>query len=258
MRAQSLACDVCGAPLAFGTGQTIAICRYCYTTSRLVGGAAAVPGGATAVVKEVATDVGQQVVQMVIDGRRSEAIAFFARHAGVNQSEAQRSVDDVLGPHLMRLTRQAPMTVAGLLRTSAIFVGAPASMGTVGVVLVVAGHGWAWALATLGVLLAVLGAAFTVPHVISSFVMRFGRTGRACVTRLAVLRPNFNRGGSLVLVQFDVVPDDGSPAFHDDETLLVAEVSLPKLSPGNVLSVRYDRRRRRVFPTVPIEVVGRA
>ena len=70
------------------------------------------------------------------------------------------------------------------------------------------------------------------------------------------VRELVKQNGFLVVAVFEVVPDDGSPAFVDQETLLVGEESLRKLSPGNVVRVRFDGARKRVFPTTPVTVLA--
>jgi hypothetical protein len=258
MRAVSLTCSLCGAPLSFASGQQLAICRYCYATSRLVGETTQAGEQEAAVVPSVAKDIGQRVVDLVIDGRRNEAIQLFAQHSGLDPAAAERSVDEVLGPHLARLTRRAPLTLNGMLRLGCVTIGLWLVVAAGGVALILSGHSWGWILALLGAAMATVGILITVPRVTSRWVATHGRLGLGRLLRIAVLRPNFAPGGALVLVDFEVTPEDGSPAFRDDEALLVANESLSKLLPGNLLRVRYDRNRTRVFPTVPMEVLGNA
>ncbi|MGK3994275.1 hypothetical protein [Sorangium sp. So ce1024] len=72
------------------------------------------------------------------------------------------------------------------------------------------------------------------------------------------MRQSAEQDSYLVAVLFEVVPDDGSPAFVDQETLLVSEEGLRKLSAGNVVRVRFDRRRELVFPVKPVTVLETA
>ena len=50
-------------------------------------------------------------------------------------------------------------------------------------------------------------------------------------------------------VEMDLRPEDGRPAFRDQETVLVRNELLPKLQPGKMVRVRYDPLAHdRVFP----------
>jgi hypothetical protein len=76
---------------------------------------------------------------------------------------------------------------------------------------------------------------------------------RAEVLKTAVIRPDFRRDGSLVVVLLEVQPE-GRPAFRDQETLLVYNRSLPKIQPGKIIRVRFNPGNQdRVFPLSPIQ-----
>ncbi len=213
-------------------------------------------GGQAATVREVPKEVGRQIIDLVISGRRMAATALLARHSGLDLSQAAQCLDDTLGQRVIGYSRQAPMTMVGLLRSGLLFVGIPIAMAVAGFFLVALGNGWAWVLVGLGTLVAILGIVSLIPHLGASLVARFGAPGRGRILRYALLRPNFRPGAGVILVEYEVIPQDGSAAFRTEEVLLVTDASLAKFAPGNVLRVRYSKARDRVFPTFPVEVVG--
>ncbi len=90
-------------------------------------------------------------------------------------------------------------------------------------------------------------------------VYNFGAEGRARFVKVAVLKVDYVKGGTLVLALVDVTPAAGGASFRDEEAWLVRSESMPKVAVGNIIRVRFDRGKDpRVFPISPIEVVGRS
>jgi hypothetical protein len=108
MHSVSVDGDVCGAPLSFAAGRIVAVCRYCYATSRLVGDPSVPSGGRASLVREVPKEVGRQIVDLVIDARRIAAIGLLARHSGLNLSQAAQCLDETLGQSVIGYSRAAP------------------------------------------------------------------------------------------------------------------------------------------------------
>ena len=117
---------------------------------------------------------------------------------------------------------------------------------------------WLWPVAALAAFLVYKQLGWFLPKLRSTWVAAFGALGRARVLRSAVLRPGFRRGGTVVLVAFEVTPHGGGASFIDEEVLLLLDTSVPKVDPGNIIAVRFDEPgRRRVFPVTPINVIDR-
>jgi uncharacterized Zn finger protein (UPF0148 family) len=251
-------CPNCGAPLGLGDGQQRVLCRYCNQSLRVEAPAAGAPVTETRLAKDaVAREDVDRVIQLVLDGERDGAIQHYARVAGLPPAEAEKAVDQLLQPSMGRLTRQLPINWFGFLLTFVV-VGACAGGAFWSARAALDGSPAFWVLSALLSLGAVRQIFWFVPKAISTFVDAFGAEGQARVLKRAILRPQFVKGGSVVLLALEVHPAKGGAPFVDEETLLVRDESIGKLEPGNVIPVRYDEpARKRVFPVSPIEVAGR-
>ncbi len=258
MSIATMSCPSCGAPLRIAGGQTHAICAYCNRSLRLT--APAAHGGETAESTLAPDDMPpeeiEQVKQLVLDGKRDEAIAHYARFAGLPPADAARVVDQVVLPAVQRLMRELPINAFGFFLTLVI-AGGGVALSAWGVSRALGASPGFWLLAAAAAYLAVLQMRWFLPKASSTLVDAFGAAGRARVMNCKVLRPGIVQGGTLVLLAFSVEPSDGSVPFVVEDVLLLADASLPKLAVGNVVRVRFDGRRRRVFPITPIEVEAR-
>ena len=227
------------------------LCIYCRTTCRISGGgqSPATP------VAGVQPDT-ERVIQLVVDGKRDEAVALYARTAQVDPKEAAAAVDQLVASLVLRLSRRVPIAWGAIPILLAIHTGM-ALGATYGAYRASGGSvGFGILAAVLG-LLAIVGLRNLARHARSTFVLSFGTEGRAKVVRRAIIREGYRGGGTLLVVGWEVRPLDGSAPFYDDETMLVLTESVPKLDPGNVIRVRYGGGRTLVFPVRPITVLGR-
>lgn len=256
IRVTSIQCPRCGAPLPLASGATAILCAYCNASIRVDDVATGDPRGQpTLTMHAVATDVIERVKQLVLDGKRSEAIALYAAEVKLDRAAAEKAVDGMLLPLLFSMTRRAPLSTFGVFLASAMVAAGVA--GLVGGILLAVDNTAFILLAVLGAVVVVSALWLFVPKAISTGVQLWGREGRATVLNRAILKPGFRKGGTLVVVVMQVEPAGGGASFVDEETMLVRDESLEKLAPGSIISVRFDGGRdRRVFATSPIEVVG--
>ncbi|MGK3987842.1 hypothetical protein WME99_32675 [Sorangium sp. So ce136] len=246
-------CPNCGAPLSVEPGLRNVICIFCNTSlfvERPATGAAVAQIRAQSVSKD---DI-ERVKQLLVDGKRDEAIAHYARAASVSRDEAERAVESVFLSAYWTLVRHLPINGFGFF-LHAVFVFGGAGIAAWAATQAAESPAYL-ALVAAGGLFAILQLARFLRHLASTLVASFGSLGRGRVLRCSVVREFVKQNGFLVVVVFEVVPDDGSPAFVDQETLLAGKESLRKLSPGNVVRVRFDGARKRVFPTTPVTVLA--
>jgi LSD1 subclass zinc finger protein len=245
-------CPSCGAPLPIKPGQRHVICVFCNTSSLIHATYTASPPQLTP--DNISRQDIEQLKQLVLDGKRDEAIDFYVYKAGVPRPEAETAVNDMLLSEYWRLTRELPLNAFGFILYFTL-IGFGFGLALIGAVLVMNG--------TLPFLVLVpLGGAFAlwqflrfVPKVISTWVSAYGAQGRARVMNVATLRtfPDC----VMVQVAFEVTPSNGSHRFVDEEILMLRSESIDKLRPNNVIMVRFDEpKRRRVFPISPIQVVA--
>ncbi|EYF06404.1 hypothetical protein [Chondromyces apiculatus] len=274
MHALHVSCPHCGAPLPLQPTQRITICAYCNTSTRIGTWSDTRPQVPTThhppahsptaqhlptlTPDSVPAEVVEQIKQRVIDGRHQDAVALYAQHARVAPAEAEAAIQQLLTPQLHRLTSRLPFTPIAFAICVAIFCAMTAAALWSGLMVHAGAHLWL----LLTVPSAILALSLLVslpPRAVSMWVSAWGKEGRARILKVVILRQGYVAGGSLVLILMDVVPLAGGESCRDEEVMLVRDGSLPKLSTGNIIRVRYDDRTiRRVFTTTPIEVVGRA
>jgi hypothetical protein len=246
-------CPNCGAPLSVEAGRRNVICIFCNTSlsvERPAAGAVAPQLKAQAVSK----DVIEHIKQLLVDGRRDEAIAHYARAASVPLEEATRAVDNLYLSAYWKLTRHLPINAFGFaLYAVLIFGGAGLAAWAATQALDSPAY---WALVAVGGLFALFRLVSFLRHLSSTLVSSFGALGRGRVVRRSVVREIKEQDGFFIVVLFEVAPDAGGPTFFDQETLFVGPASFEKLSPGNVVRVRFGGARRLVFPVSPVTVLA--
>ncbi len=261
MKTEAIICPNCGAPLALGpvlktaAPDKLALCIYCNSSIRLI---AAEPGAGSPTVdstaSEVPPEVGEKVKQLIVDGERAAAIAYYAERAGITAAEAEAAVNRLANPLALRLTRQSPLDLWAIVLSLVIIAGlAWLVVWTLGQAL---RGDWLYVLAA-AVCAAMLAARvrWLAPKLVSTWVHQYGAVGRARILKVAAISPSVRKGGTLVVVLLEVQPAGGGAAFRDEETWLIRSESLYKIQPEHVIPVRYDAARGdRVFPISPIKV----
>lgn len=245
-------CPNCGAPHSVAADRRAVICVFCKASLVVSWPASGAPAQLTA--QPVSQADIERVTQLLIDARRVEAIAHYARVAAVSPEDAERAIDNVFVTSYSTLTRQVPLDVYSFLFYAVVIAGgcflaawAATQISTSKASLVL------FAACALCIAGALAGLA---RHLRSRLIAAFGAGGRARIVRSCTVHEIRGRRAFIVLAVFEVVPDDGEPTFVDQETLIVGGDCLPKLAQGNVIRVRFDKQRQRVFPVTPVAVVG--
>jgi hypothetical protein len=266
MRAVSLGCPTCGAPLDFAEDATLALCLYCRNTARLVRAGAGPSGDAvsgdlstaSAEQHEVPTDVSERVIALVMEGKRPDALTLYAQAARCNERDAEAALASLLLLTTARLTRRMPLRPLGWLFSLTLL--ALLGSGLAACVEQVLGGDvrFAFLAMPLAVLVYLLVAALG-RRGRSQWIARFGARAQAKIVRVATIDPKYASGrGILIVLHMVVKPEDGSAPFDHQEPMPVLAQSLEKLKPNNIIQVRYSRTSDTVFPTLPITVVGQA
>ncbi|WP_437960529.1 hypothetical protein WME76_13370 [Sorangium sp. So ce119] len=248
-------CPNCGAPLSVASGQRHVICIFCNTNLFVERPATGAPVAQIRAQTASKDDI-ERVKQLLVDGKRDEAVDHYARAASVSRDEAEQAVANVFLSAYWTLVRHLPINGFGFF-LYAVFVLGGAGLAAWAATRAVESPAYL-ILVAAGGLFAILQLARFLRHLASTLVASFGSLGRGRVLRCSVVREFVKQKGFFVVVVFEVAPDDGSPAFVDQETLFVGEESLRKLSPGNVVRVRFDGRREHVFPATPVTVLATA
>lgn len=212
-------CPNCGAPHDVDPQRNSVICIYCNTSLRV-----------------------------------ERAIAHYMRVASVSHDEAERAIAQLVVSSYYELTKRLPINAFGFVQYIVRFFACLALAGWAAT-RAVDSPGW-FALVALGLLLAVLQLVGFVPHLQSTLIASSGAPGRGRVLRRAILRGDEEKDEYLIAVMFEVVPDDASPPFVDQENVFVGGVTLQKLVPNNVVRVRFNSSRNLVFVQSPVTVLS--
>lgn len=255
--AQMVTCPHCGAPLSLGTGRSHVICVFCNTSlliARPSPGASADAPVAQLSMEAVPREEIERVKQLLLDGKRDEAIAHYARVAQVPTEEAARVVESLFLSAYWTLTRHMPLSAFGFVLYGTL-ISLGAGLALLGLSLAEDQPAY-FVVVALGALFALWQTVRFFQKLASTIAAAFGAQGRGRVLRSAMVREMKQSQGYIVIVLFEVTPDDGSPVFVDQETLYLGPSSLAKLVPGNVVRVRFDGARQHVFPISPVTVIA--
>ncbi len=247
-------CPNCGAPLPSKPGLRYAICIFYNSSVSLM--ASSEPGATPQfVAQSVSKEDIEKVKQLLVDGKRAEAVDLYARAAAVSHADAELAVDGVFLSVYRELTRHLPINGFGVLLYMAIMVGAGLGVSAWGASGLPENPAYAVWLG-LGAVFAIWRIVAFSRHLRATLSSTFGAMGRGRVVRESVVREFKDQQGYFIVVVFEVTPDDGTAPFVDQETLFVGPEALGKLAPGNAVRVRFDGARGRVFPISPVTVIA--
>jgi hypothetical protein len=220
-------CPNCGAPLTVGEDPTAVLCLYCDTVVRLAP-AQAQPGGERAA--DIAPETVHQIKQLLLQGRRSDAVRLYQQAAGVDEAEAAAAVLAFSRQLSLGVVQAQQLNPRGALLFLLFLLGliAAVAAGVGGVIP-------AWIAMVLGVIALILlwplarGTLTTIRYL-------GARRAEATVLRAA---PIGEIGEAHVFrVLLEVQPPGGAP-FQAEMNLPVRRRNVPNLRPGLVLRVKY-------------------
>lgn len=245
MRARSLNCPSCGAPLRFGEQQNRALCLYCGSTVLLETGRATSQS-----TFELPPEVLDQLKQMILDGRKLEAIHLYQQRAGVTQAEAIETLNQVIADLTRRTLVEQPMSNRGLATYIAI--------DTILTLFVVWGF-WTENWIVFGVALAVMllhSFAFAA-GLRARLLLQFGEPAAALVRRVVRLGEIKLRGEPepvpIARLWLEVRPS-GRPPFQSEKNVAIRSPSLAQVRPGTLIEVRCNAAGQ-VAPVAPLKVL---
>ncbi len=244
----SLNCPNCAAPLQVRERQTVALCVYCGSSVKIE-----VDGSKPHSIeqRELTADVLRQINQLLLDGKRAEAVAIYRQQAGVTNDEAAEAIDNLAKQMTRRTMGQQPISNAGILILvvfSAVGIGA----------LVWGITNNSWLVALLGAGWALLQGFAFFPAMRVRWFYETGEAAPAVVQKMIALGEIMVRGEkvSAVRLWLEVHPSGHTP-FHLERNVIMRQHSLEQLAPGIVVEVKCKADRGKAIPTAPIKVLER-
>lgn len=151
---------------------------------------------------EVTSEQVKEVKQLVLDGRRADAVKLYCAAAGITEAEAETAVDGLIFKDVLALYRTMPINWVGFFGA---FVLASIAAGGLTYSLAPEANYVGAAFSALGFVLVV---RWVVPKAISSFVASFGAKGRARVVKRVLHNPTRVKDGTVAVVLFEVTPEN--------------------------------------------------
>lgn len=246
MMVTSLNCPNCGAPLRLADSQRRTLCLYCGSSIQLER-----PTTPPSTNLSLPTDVYDQLKQLIVDGRRAEAIELYRQHAGVTEAEALETLTSLIRDLTRRTLVQQPISNLGLI---IMF-----TLDTIFGLLIVWGA-WVenWWLVALGVGLLVVETLAFGAAMYARIVQQFGRPARAVVRRLTRLGEIVLHGQAqpvlVVRLWLEVQPPGQSP-FWVERNIIAKPETYAKLKPSLVIEVKHNNVGH-VIPTTPMKILS--
>jgi hypothetical protein len=243
---KSLNCPNCAAPLQVRELQTVALCVYCGSSIKLdAAGVAPQP----IEQRELTPEVLSQVNQLLLDGRRAEAVTLYQQQAGVTGAEAREAIDNLATQLTRRTLVFQPITNLGLFLFAAFTV---IGLGALD-----------WGLTNSSWLIILLGAGWLIWHwliFLPATIMRWryetGQIASARVQKMVRLGDITVRGQpvSAVRLWLEVRPT-GQPDFQMERNVILRRSSLEQIATGSLLEVRCQPDRLEAIPTAPLKII---
>lgn len=248
MTLESLKCPNCAAPLHLGAGQRRTLCLYCGSTVYFNEGEPAVQPQTTPELPPAALD---QIKQLLVDGRRVEALHFYQQQAGVTEAEAAATLDNLIKSMTRRALLEQPISTLGLLIVFGVDVACLAALlwGLLN------GN---WLVVAIAVVALLFESLTFVSAIRARILQEFGAAAPALVRKFIRLGEIKLRGEPeptpIVRLWLEVRPSEQSP-FQVEKNVVIRKQSLERLEPGVLIEVRYNRSGH-VVPVAPMIILG--
>lgn len=243
---KSLNCPNCAAPLQVRERQTVALCVYCGSSLKLEAeGVTPQP----IEQRELTPEMLQQINQLLLDGRRADALALYVQWAGVTPAEAGEAIDNLATQLTRRTMLRQPITNLGI-----------------GVFVVFTAIGLAalfWGLTNSSWLVSLLSSGWIIWHWLVFFpALRVrwqyetGQAAPALVRKMIPLGEMKVRGEmvSAMRLWLEVQPE-GRPVYQTERNVILRRSSLEQLATGSLIEVRSRSDRGEAIPVAPLKIV---
>jgi hypothetical protein len=243
---KSLNCPNCAAPLNVREQQLVALCVYCGSSIKLdAAGAAAHP----IAQRELTADMLQHLNQLLLDGRRADAIALYAQHAGVPATEARDAIDNLAKQLTRRTLLRQPINNLGLVLLAVYTL--------IGLAALI------WGLTHDSWLIALLGAGWIVwnwlvfiPATVIRWRYETGEAAPARVQKMVLLGGMTVRGQPVTAARLWLeVHPAGQPPFQMERNVILRSESVERLAAASIIEVRCQPDRNDAIPVTPLKIV---
>jgi len=247
MKIRSLTCPNCNGPLHPQANRALTICVYCNSTLRLE------PDADPRQVVEATTpsaEALQAIKQLLLNGRRAEALEQYQRLTGASATDAAGAVDDLAQQLRLNVFREQPVANLGFLIALAQ-ISLPTAL-----VWFVSQNIIATSLVALALL--AFTAWYFAPGVRLRWLNDFGVTAPATVLKVSALGQLERRNArplQLMRLWLEVRPP-GQAAFQLEKNVVANPATADRLREGLVIEVACDPARQHAVPRAPLKVLN--
>jgi len=231
-KVESLDCPNCGAPLDVKPGQEFTVCQYCDSSIRIHmdmdENDKAVPR------TEVSAEIMNKVKELVLSGKRDEAVEMYSHEANISKEEALKAIGVIYERITTRILLDRPLRGLGVLFTIiflAVFFVSGYELFFAGVdstILTII----LWVLFIFSAL-SILSVSRTIITTIKYFS---GKWTEARILKFA--RIGEKKNITIFRLLLEVMPNSGE-RFQAQTNLPVRNTSVNLITEGNVLMVKY-------------------
>jgi len=243
IRAESLHCPNCTAPLHLQNKQTLVACLYCNSTVRITYKDTAQPAAATR--PDVSPEVVDEVKRLLVLGQRLKAVEYYTQQAQISEGDAAAVITTIQ----QSLGYAPPLNNIGLLMLIGYECIALLAIGAGGALLL-SGQLWLGAglilLALFFAIVIALGLGRGLPGYL---LLQRGQPALAVITKIWPIRSFAVRGQNAHLQRFLLeIHLPNQPVYQAEANGIVTDNSLPRFQIGSHLSIK-------VSPTNPSHIV---
>ena len=243
---QSLNCPNCAAPLRVREGQTIALCVYCGSSLKLdVGGITPQP----IAQRELTPDSMQQINQLLLDGRRTEAVTLYQQHSGVSAAEAREAIDHLATQLTRRTMLRQPINNLGIILLLAFTF-----VGLIALIWGVTNNSWLIVALSAGWI--IWNWLVFVPAALVRWRYETGQAALARVQKMVRLGEMTVRGQPVTAARLWLeVRPNSHPPYQMERNVILRRASVEQLSTGSTIEVRCHPDRHEAIPVTPLKIV---
>ena len=234
---EALTCPNCGAPLDLKPGEEITFCLYCNSTVRI--SKHGETGEQVATHTEMSHDKFNEIKQLILAGKKDEAIEMYQKVANVTKPEAEKFVGTILDKLTYIIIINRPLSIKGFLFCLLLMLLIVASLYSL-----ISGAAKETLFNTICWVLLLVSAfnLLTLTREIITTIKFFPvKWTKATILKFKFM--NQKKKFSFFKVLLDVKTPDGQ-SFQSETNIMIKTENAAKLQEGKLIDVKYRGKEK--------------
>lgn len=234
---EALKCPNCGAPLTVKPGEEFTFCLYCNSSIRI--NRRDETGEHEATHTEIPPELTNEIRQLILSGKKEEAVDVYQNNANVDKAEAEKIVESLVRGITIKIMLNRPLSLKGVL-FSLLFLILSVIMGYVlisGTVSTTLAKVVAWAL----LIFSLLNFVSLWRAIITT--IKFLTVKWTTATILKYVKIGEKKKLSFFKILIDVKGYDGQ-TFQTETNIMIKTENILKLQEGKTLDVKYRENEK--------------